>query len=78
MLSNRGEGKMDNKNTIKDIKDFTIKKYLKKLLTLKIKTVTLFSVFPHTAAPNISDGHTFALIENPQMIASLNGPHSKN
>ena len=68
----------NQKESIKEIQEFTVKQYLKKLLSLKIKTVTLFSVFPYTAAANISDGHTFALIEDPSKIAALNGPHSRN
>jgi len=45
--------------------------YLQKLITVKMKKLVLFPVFPYTAAPNWSDPRYFAAIENPAVLVSF-------
>lgn len=45
--------------------------YLQKLINVKMGKVTLFSTFPLTGAPNISDPRYFVRILNPELISDL-------
>lgn len=45
--------------------------YLSKLTIVKMEKVELFSAFPITGAPNLSDPRFFVKISNPEVIADL-------
>lgn len=69
---------MDNARVIEAIEKFTIFSYFEKLLNAKMHKVVLFSVFPYTAAPNLSDPHSLILIDDPEKIAALNSGRFDN
>ena len=56
----------------------TLYNYFEKLINAKINKVVLFSIFPHTAAPNLSDPHYFVMVEDLIKIATLNGGNILN
>lgn len=45
--------------------------YLSKLTIVKMEKVVVFSAFPVTGAPNVSDPHYFVKIVNPEVVADL-------
>jgi hypothetical protein len=63
---------MDNTQIMEKIEKISFQLYLEKLIDAKMLKVILFSRFPHTAAPNLSDPHYFALISDLSKIVELN------
>ena len=63
---------MDNAKVIEAIEKFTIFNYFEKLLEVKMRRITLFSIFPYTAAANLSDPRHFMIIENLDNLTTLN------
>ena len=62
----------DNAKVIEALEKQTMYNYFEKLVNAKIQKVTLFSIFPYTAAPNLSDPRHFVLVEDLDKIATLN------
>ena len=63
---------MDNKKVIEALEKYTIHKYLEKLIHAKMHKITLFSIFTHTAAPNMSDPRHFIMVDDLAKIVGLN------
>lgn len=68
----------DNAKIIETVERQTIFNYFEKLANAAIKKYTLFSIFPYTAAANLSDPHHFFLIEDIEKLSSLLGGNSRN
>lgn len=69
---------MDNKKLLETISKFTIHKYLEKLINTDMHKVTLFSVFPHTGAANISDPQNYLMVDDLAKLTALNCGESAN
>ncbi|MBN3033210.1 MAG: hypothetical protein JW873_03865 [Candidatus Saganbacteria bacterium] len=52
--------------------------YFEKLIEAKTVKLTLFPVFPYTAAANLSEPRSFFLIQNLDCLAALNGGRPRN
>ena len=63
---------MDNAKVIETLEKQTIFTYFEKLINAKMQKVVLFSVFPYTAAANLSDPHYLMMIEDPINLVALN------
>ena len=63
----------DNAKVIQALEKQTMHTYFEKLVNIKMHKVTLFSIFPHTAAANLSDPHYFVLVDDVSKMAELNG-----
>lgn len=63
---------MDNAKVIEALEKYALCNYFEKLISAKMFKIVLFSIFPHTAAANLSDPHEFVLIEDIGRFASLN------
>jgi len=63
---------MDNAKVIETLEKQAIFTYFEKLINTKMQKVVFFSVFPYTAAANLSDPHCFMIIEDPSNLLSLN------
>jgi hypothetical protein len=68
----------DNAKVIQVIEKATLFNYFEKLVDAKTTKITLFSVFPYTAAANLSDQHNFFLLEDLTRLTDLNSGNSKN
>ncbi len=62
----------DNAKVMEVLEKQTMYNYFEKLINAKINKVVLFSVFPYTAAANLSDPHYFVMVEDLIKIATLN------
>jgi hypothetical protein len=69
---------MDNRKVIEVLEKYTIHKYLEKLLQTQMHKITLFTVFPHTGAPNLSDPQNFILVDGLTEIVGLNSGNFQN
>lgn len=69
---------MDTTKLIKTIEQLSLQGYLEKLVHAPLRKVTLFSRFPYTEAPNVSDPHNFVLVDDLAKIAGLNGGECNN
>jgi len=63
---------MDNAKIIETLEKYTIYCYFEKLVDTKVDRIVLFSIFPFTAAANLSDPRYFAMIKDLSKISSLN------
>ena len=63
----------DNAKMIETLEKQTLHNYLEKLINTKMRKLTLFPVFPYTAAPNISEPHYFVIIEDLSGLTTLDG-----
>lgn len=63
---------MDNAKVIEKMEKFTLQKYLEKMSDANLQKVTLFTVFPHTGAPNLSDPAYFVLVKDTVKFTALN------
>ena len=61
---------MDQAKAIEFINKSLIADYLQKLLHVKMEKLTLFTVFPYTAAPNYSDPQHLIMIPNVEKLAA--------
>jgi len=67
---------MDNAKVIKAMEKFAMQNYLEKLASSEMRKLTLFTILPHTAAPNLSNPVYFVIIDNASKFVSLNsGKH---
>ena len=62
---------MDQAKVLEYLSQSLMTEYLQKLITVKMKKLVLFPVFPYTAAPNWSEPQYFAAIENPAVLVSF-------
>lgn len=62
----------DNAKVIEAIERSTLFNYFEKLIDAKTRKVTLFSIFPYTAAANLSDPRNFFLLEDIGRLTTLN------
>jgi hypothetical protein len=69
---------MDSAKVMEKIHEVAANRYVHNLISTKLKKITLFTIFPHTAAPNISEGVSFLLVEDLMKIASLLGANVQN
>ncbi len=63
---------MNTQETLKKLEKATFKHYLEKLVQAKMRKLTLYTIFPITAAPNYSDAKNYVLVEDLKQIANLN------
>jgi hypothetical protein len=69
---------MDNAKVIEALEKVTAFNYFERLLETKVHRVVLFSVFPYTAAPNLSDAHSFIIVDEPAKLTLVNGGQPNN
>jgi len=69
---------MDTTQLIKTIEKLSLQGYLEKLIHAPLRKVTLFTRFPITGAPNVSDPHHFVLVDDLSKIAGLNSGEFNN
>lgn len=69
---------MDNAKVIEAIEKFTLFNYFEKLVETKMRRVTLFTVFPYSAAANLSDPQPLILIDDLAKLADLNSGRYDN
>lgn len=69
---------MDNAKIIEAVGKYAVQKYLQKLMVSEMHKVTLFSIFPHTGSPNLSDPHNLILIEDLSKMTDLNSGSYQN
>jgi len=63
---------MDNAKVIETLEKCTLQNYFVKLLNAKMYRLELFSVFPQTAAANLSDLHNLVIVEDLNCFVNLN------
>ena len=63
---------MDNAKVIEALEKQTMCNYFEKLVDAEMHRVVLFSVFPITAAANVSDPHPFVLVDDISRFTALN------
>lgn len=68
----------DNAKVIETLEKQTLSNYLERLINTKMRKITLFSIFPYTAAANLSDPHNFVIIDDISCLAGLNSGNFKN
>lgn len=69
---------MDNAKVIETLEKHTLFNYFEKLLEAKMHRVVLFSIFPYTAAANLSDPQHFVIIDDISKLTSLNSGRTDN
>jgi hypothetical protein len=69
---------MDNAKVIEVLEKQTMCNYFEKLVDADMHKVVLFSVFPFTAAANLSDPHAFVLVDDLTRFTALNAGHYTN
>jgi len=68
----------NNAKVIEAIERSALFNYFEKLVDAKTAKITLFSIFPHTAAANLSDPRAFFMIENIACLSALGSGDTKN
>lgn len=69
---------MDNAKVIEALEKFAIFNYFEQLINAKMHKVELFSIFPLTAAANLSDPHPYVLVDDLSKLIALNGGRYDN
>ena len=69
---------MDNAKVIQALEKYSLQKYLENLANAPMRKITLFPIFSHTAAPNLSEPAEFVLIEDLSKIISVNSGAYQN
>jgi hypothetical protein len=69
---------LDNTKAMEVLEKQAMYNYFEKLINARINKVVLFSIFPYTAAPNLSDPHYFVMVDDLVKIASLNSGNILN
>lgn len=69
---------MDNAKVMETLEKYTLFTYFEKLINVKLHKVVIFSIFPYTGAPNLSDPHYFVLVDDLDKMMQLNGGCSNN
>ena len=68
----------NNAKVIETIERSALFNYFEKLVEAKTTKVTLCSIFPYTAAANLSDARAFFMFENYDCLSALIGGNSRN
>jgi hypothetical protein len=68
----------DNAKVMEAIERCTLFNYFEKLTDAPTKKVVLFSVFPFTAAANLSDPRNFFLLEDIGRLTTINSGSPQN
>jgi hypothetical protein len=68
----------NNAKVIETIERSALFNYFEKLVDAKTSKVTLFSVFPYTAAANLSAAHAYFLFDDYSCLCALNSGSTKN
>jgi len=63
---------MDNAKVMEALEKQTLFNYFDKLTNAAVSKLSLFSVFPFTGAPNLSDPHPIIKIEDLTKLIALN------
>ena len=63
---------LDNAKVMETLEKQTLYNYLERLINTKMRKITLFPIFPYTAAANISDPHNYVIIEDLSSLVKLN------
>ena len=63
---------MDNAKVIEVMEKFALHNYLQKLINAKLHKETLFTVFPYSAAPNLSNPVNLIIIDDLEKVAAMN------
>ena len=63
---------MDNAKIIKAIEKYAIHVYLEKIVNAPMHKITLFTIFPQTGAPNLSNAVNYLMVDDVSKMASLN------
>ena len=69
---------LDNAKVIEVLEKQAMYNYFEKLINARVSKVVLFSIFPRTAATNLSDTHYFVMVEDLVKIATLNSGKTQN
>jgi hypothetical protein len=69
---------MDQNKLVEVINQLIINKYMQNVVIVKSRTLKLYSCFPITGAPNISDAQNIAIIEDLAKFVSTNCAPSSN
>lgn len=69
---------MDNTKVIEALEKVTVFTYCEKLLEAAMHKLILFSVFPYTAAANLSDAHPIVMIDDLSKLTALGGVNTRN
>lgn len=68
----------NNAKVIEAIERSALFSYFEKLVDAKTSKVALFSVFPYTAAANLSDKKVFFLLDDLSRLTNLNSGSPRN
>jgi hypothetical protein len=68
----------NNGKVIETIERSALFNYFEKLVDAKTTKITLFSIFPYTAAANLGDSRSFFMIENIACLSAINSGDTKN
>jgi hypothetical protein len=68
----------DNAKVIEVLEKQTLHNYIEKLVNTRMRKLTLFPVFPYTAAANISEPQHYIIIEDLSGLAALDGSNYRN
>jgi hypothetical protein len=69
---------MDQNKIAEVISQCIINKYMENVTLVKHRIIKLFTAMPYTGAPNISDAHSIAIIEDIEKFVSKNYKSSNN
>lgn len=69
---------MDNAKLMEAVGKYAAQKYLQKLMVSEMHKVTLFPIFPHSGAPNLSDPQHLILIDDLSKMIDLNSGSCQN
>jgi hypothetical protein len=62
----------DNAKVMEKLEQTALFAYFEKLMETEMHRQVLFSIFPYTAAANLSDPHPLVMIDDLSQLASLN------
>ncbi|OGB89847.1 hypothetical protein A2625_05295 [candidate division WOR-1 bacterium RIFCSPHIGHO2_01_FULL_53_15] len=68
----------DNAKVIETIERCTLFNYFEKLVDAPTRKVTLFGLFPYTAAANLADPRRFFMLDDIARLTSLNCGNPNN
>ena len=69
---------MDNAKVIEAMEKFALHNYLQKLVNANMHKETLFTVFPHTHAANISNPVHLVMVDDLAKIVGMNSGQFNN
>jgi len=69
---------MDHAKVMEALEKYVVFNYFHGLLDAPMHKIVLFSIFPHTASPNLSDPHYYFILEDLSKLSELNCGKSEN